>query len=318
MNLRVVVGMLVLLCPSAFAQSYPSRPVRIVLPYTPGGPTDIVLRIITQRLSDRIGQPIVIDNRGGASGMIGSELVAKAVADGYTLLFGTIQTHGVNPSLFARMAYDPIKDFVPVAPATTFPLLLTVHTGVRAASVKELIALARSQPGRLNYSSAGSGTGTHLSGELLKQLAELDIVHVPYKGGGEALADVVAGRIQITFTGLPTGLPHVKAGTIKALAISSARRARSLPDIPAVAETLPGFDVSPWNGVFAPKGTPAGVVTRLNAEVATILRLQDVEERLTALGADAFIGSPADFASYVKDDVAKWAKLVKAAGIKAE
>lgn len=290
--------------------------MRIVLPYTPGGPTDIVLRIVARELNERIGQPIVIDNRGGASGMIGSELVARSASDGYTLLFGTIQTHGVNPSLFKRMPYDPINDFVPVASATTFPLLLTVHHGVPVSSVKELIALSKSQPGRLNYASAGSGTGTHLAGELLKLLAVVDIVHVPFKGGGDALNEVVAGRIQITFAGLPTGVPHVKAGRIKALAITSAKRARNLPDIPAAAETLPGFEVSPWNGVFAPKGTPAAVVTRLNAQMTSILRLGDVVERLAALGADAFISTPPEFASYVRSDVAKWAKVVSAAGIK--
>jgi tripartite-type tricarboxylate transporter receptor subunit TctC len=300
------------------AQAYPNRPVRIVLPYTPGGPADIVLRIVGQKLSEGLAQPIVIDNRGGASGMIGSELVAKALPDGYTLLFGTIQTHGVNASLFNKMPYHPINDFTPVAAVTTFPFLLTVHPSLPATSVKELIALAKSQPGRLNYSSAGSGTGTHLAGELLKSMAQIDLVHIPYKGGGDALTDVVAGRVQLTFTGVPPGLPFVKAGKLKALAVTGAKRLRDLPDVPTVAETLPGFEVSSWNGLFAPKGTPEAVVARLNAEVGRILRLEDVKERLAGLGADPFIESPAAFARYVRDENVKWAKVVKAAGIKAE
>jgi tripartite-type tricarboxylate transporter receptor subunit TctC len=320
MNCRCALALLLLLqaASSAFAQSYPSRPVRIVLPYTPGGPADIVLRIVAQKLGEGLGQSVVIDNRGGASGMIGSELVARAVPDGYTLLFGTIQTHGVNASLFNKMPYHPINDFTPVASVTTFPFLLTVHSAVPASSVKELIALAKSQPGRLNYSSAGSGTGTHLAGELLKLLAGVDIVHVPYKGGGDALTVVVAGRIQLTFTGLPPGIPYVKAGKIKALAVTSAKRLRDLPDLQTVAETLTGFEVSSWNGIFAPKGTPDGVVARLNSEIGRILRLEDVHERLVTLGAAPFIESQAAFASYVRNENAKWAKLVKAAGIKAE
>ena len=299
-------------------RTYPSRPVRIVLPYTPGGPADIVLRIVGQKLTEGLGQPVVIDNRGGASGMIGSELVARAVPDGYTLVLGTIQTHAVNASLFSKMPYHPINDFTPVASVTTFPFLMTVHTSLPASSVKELIALAKSQPGRLNYSSGGSGTGTHLAPELFKLLAGVDIVHVPYKGGGDALTEVVGGRIQLTFTGLPLGTPYVKAGRIRALAVTSAKRSRDLPDLPTVAETLSGYEVTSWNGLFAPKGTPEPVVARLSAEIGRILRLEDVKERLAVLGADPFVDSPGGFATYVRNENAKWAKLVKAAGIKAE
>src|ERR1043166_5955663 len=280
---------------AAKGQTYPSRPVRIVLPYTPGGPADIVVRIVGQKLSESLGQPVVIDNRAGASGMIGSEIVAKAPPDGHTLLFGTIQTHGVNASLFSRMPYHPINDFIAVAPVTTFPFLLTVHPSVAAASVKELIALAKAQPGRLNYSSAGSGTGTHLAGELFKSLAQVDIVHIAYKGGGDALNDDIAGRVQMTFTGLPPGSHFVKAGKLRALALTSAKRVRDLPDLPAVAETLAGFEVSSWNGIFAPRGTPAAVVARLNTEVTRVLGLDDVKDRLSGLGADPFIGSSAHF-----------------------
>ena len=303
---------------AAKGQTYPSRPVRIVLPYTPGGPADIVVRIVGQKLSESLGQPVVIDNRAGASGMIGSEIVAKAPPDGHTLLFGTIQTHGVNASLFSRMPYHPINDFIAVAPVTTFPFLLTVHPSVAAASVKELIALAKAQPGRLNYSSAGSGTGTHLAGELFKSLAQVDIVHIAYKGGGDALNDDIAGRVQMTFTGLPPGIPFVKAGKLRALAVTSAKRVRDLPDLPAVAETLAGFEVSSWNGIFAPRGTPAAVVARLNTEVTRVLGLDDVKDRLSGLGADPFIGSSAQFEKYVRDENAKWARVVRAAGIKGE
>lgn len=320
MNCRLALTMLLLLwAPSSvYAQTYPNRTVRIISPYTPGGPSDIVLRIVGQKLSEGLGRPMVIDNRGGASGMIGSELVARAAPDGYTLLFGTLQTHAVNTSLFSKMPYDPINDFTPIASVMTFPFLLTVHTSVPASSVRELIALAKSQPGRLNYSSGGSGTGTHLAPELFKLLAGVDIVHVPYKGGADALIEVVAGRVQITFTGVPLGTPYVKGGKIKALAVTTAKRMRDLPDLPTVAETLPGFEVSFWGGIFGPKGTPDAVVTRLSSEIARILRQDDVSERLVGLGAEAFIDSPAGFAKYVRDETAKWARLVKASGIKGE
>jgi tripartite-type tricarboxylate transporter receptor subunit TctC len=308
----------VLMVGTCWAQEYPTRPIRLIVPYTPGGPADIVARVLGQHLGEALGTAIVIDNRGGANGIIGTEAAAKAAPDGYTLLFGTIQTHGVNPGLVAKLPYDPVKDFIAVAPATTFPFLLAVTPTLPASSVADLIALAKAKPGLLNYSSAGVGTGTHLAGELLKSLAHLDITHVPYKGGGDALTDVIAGRIEMTFVGVPAALPFIKSGKLKALAITGTRRLAELPAIPTVAETLPGFEVSSWNGFFAPAGTPAAIVNRLNDQLAQILRLPDVKERLTTLGAEPMTGTPEQFGMYVREEIAKWGKVVKAAGIKPE
>jgi tripartite-type tricarboxylate transporter receptor subunit TctC len=308
----------VLMVGTCWAQEYPTRPIRLIVPYTPGGPADIVARVLGQHLGEALGTAIVIDNRGGANGIIGTEAAAKAAPDGYTLLFGTIQTHGVNPGLVAKLPYDPVNDFIAVAPATTFPFLLAVTPTLPASSVADLIALAKAKPGLLNYSSAGVGTGTHLAGELLKSLAHLDITHVPYKGGGDALTDVIAGRIEMTFVGVPAALPFIKSGKLKALAITGTRRLAELPAIPTVAETLPGFEVSSWNGFFAPAGTPAAIVNRLNDQLAQILRLPDVKERLTTLGAEPMTGTPEQFGMYVREEIAKWGKVVKAAGIKPE
>ncbi len=308
----------VLMVGTCWAQEYPTRPIRLIVPYTPGGPADIVARVLGQHLGEALGTAIVIDNRGGANGIIGTEAAAKAAPDGYTLLFGTIQTHGVNPGLVAKLPYDPVNDFIAVAPATTFPFLLAVTPTLPASSVADLIALAKAKPGLLNYSSAGVGTGTHLAGELLKSLAHLDITHVPYKGGGDALTDVIAGRIEMTFVGVPAALPFIRTGKLKALAITGTRRLAELPAIPTVAETLPGFEVSSWNGFFAPAGTPAAIVNRLNDQLAQILRLPDVKERLTTLGAEPMTGTPEQFGMYVREEIAKWGKVVKAAGIKPE
>jgi tripartite-type tricarboxylate transporter receptor subunit TctC len=308
----------VLMVGTCWAQEYPTRPIRLIVPYTPGGPADIVARVLGQHLGEALGTAVVIDNRGGANGIIGTEAAAKAAPDGYTLLFGTIQTHGVNPGLVAKLPYDPVKDFIAVAPATTFPFLLAVTPTLPASSVADLIALAKAKPGLLNYSSAGVGTGTHLAGELLKSLAHLDITHVPYKGGGDALTDVIAGRIEMTFVGVPAALPFIRTGKLKALAITGTRRLAELPAIPTVAETLPGFEVSSWNGFFAPAGTPAAIVNRLNDQLAQILRLPDVKERLTTLGAEPMTGTPEQFGMYVREEIAKWGKVVKAAGIKPE
>jgi tripartite-type tricarboxylate transporter receptor subunit TctC len=308
----------VLMVGTCWAQEYPTRPIRLIVPYTPGGPADIVARVLGQHLGEALGTAVVIDNRGGANGIIGTEAAAKAAPDGYTLLFGTIQTHGVNPGLVAKLPYDPVKDFIAVAPATTFPFLLAVTPTLPASSVADLIALAKAKPGLLNYSSAGVGTGTHLAGELLKSLAHLDITHVPYKGGGDALTDVIAGRIEMTFVGVPAALPFIRTGKLKALAITGTRRLAELPAIPTVAETLPGFEVSSWNGFFAPAGPPAAIVNRLNDQLAQILRLPDVKERLTTLGAEPMTGTPEQFGRYVREEIAKWGKVVKAAGIKPE
>lgn len=309
---------LIFMAGTCSAQDYPARPIRLIVPYTPGGPADVVARLLGRRLGAALGQAVVIENRGGANGAIGSEIVAKSPPDGYTLLFGTIQTHGVNPSLVRKLSYDPVKDFAAIAPATTFPFVLVVPPSLPVHSVTDLIKLAGSQPGRLNYSSAGTGTGTHLAAELFKSLANVDIAHVPYKGGGEALTDVLAERIQMTFTGIPSSLAHIRSGKLRPLAVTGTQPLGELPNVPTVAETLPGFDVSSWNGFFSAAGTPAPVVAKLNRELALILRQPDVKEQLTALGAQAVIASPEAFANYVRGEIAKWKKVVTAAGIKPE
>lgn len=301
-----------------YAQDYPNRSVRLIVPYTPGGPSDIVARVLAQKLGEAFGQTVVVENRGGGSGMIGTEAVAKAVPDGYTLLFGGNQTHGSNPSMFIKMPYDPLKDFTPVAPVTTVPFVLTVTPTLPVASVRELIALAKSKPGQLNFSSAGTATGTHLAGELLKSMAHIDMTHVPYKGGGDSLPDVVAGRIQVTFTAVPAGLPFIKSGKLRALAVTGKSRFSKLPDLPTMAETLSGFEMVGWFAVFAPAAAPGPVVARLNDEINKALRLEEVKERLSGLGAEPMPGSPEQLASYVREEIAKFAKVIKAAGIQPE
>lgn len=298
------------------AQDYPLQTVRLVVPYTPGGPADIVARFIADQLGQRLGQPFVVENRGGASGMIGTEFVAKAPADGYTLLFGTNQTHGVNPSLFAKLPYDATRDFVAIASTSAIPFILTTAPAVPARNVADLIALAQKDPGALNYASAGNGTGTHLAGELLKSSARIGMTHIPYKGGGDALTDVMAGRVQVAFTGVPTGLPLIRAGKLRALAVTGSQRLKELPEVPTVAESLPGFEVVGWNGIFGPAGTPSSVVARINAEIKGILEKPETREKLSALGAVPMSGTPAQFDRYVQDEIAKWATVVQSARIK--
>src|SRR5665213_2865323 len=300
---------------NCWAQDYPIHSIRLIVPYTPGGPADIVARLIAQKVGAALGQPIVVENRGGADGAIGSEIVAKASPDGYTLLFGTIQTHGVNPSLVRKLSYDPVKDFVAVASATSFPFVLVVTPSVPAHSVAELIKLARQDAGHFNYSSAGTGSGTNLAGEMFKSMAHVDILHVPFKGGGEALTDVLAGRIKMTFTGVPSSLALIKDGKLRALAVTGTSRLPVLPDVPTVAETLPGFDVRSWNGFFAPAGTPATVVEKLNREIVRVLGQSDVKGRLDGMGAQTFVSTPAQFSDFVRNEVAKWKKVMAAAGI---
>jgi tripartite-type tricarboxylate transporter receptor subunit TctC len=300
------------------AQDYPNHSIRLIVPYTPGGPADILARLTAQKLSEPLGQAVVVENRGGGSGMIGTEAVAKARPDGYVLLFGGNQTHGSNPSMFTKMPYDPVKDFTPMARVASAPFILTVTPSLPVASVRELIALAKSQPGRLNFSSAGTATGTHLAGELLKSMAQVDMTHVPYKGGGDSLPDVLAGRIQITFTAIPAGLPFIKSGKLKALAVTGKNRFSKLPDLPTVAETLNGFEMVGWYAVFGPAGTPAAVVTRWNYEVNRILRQEEVKEQLSSMGAEAMPGSPEQLAGFIREEIAKFAKVIKAAGIEPE
>jgi tripartite-type tricarboxylate transporter receptor subunit TctC len=303
----------------AHAQSYPDRAVRIIVPFAPGGSTDIVARITAQKLTERLRQSVVIDNRGGGGGNIGSELIAKAPPDGYGLLIGTVGSLTINPSLYKKMPYDPLKDLTPLAYLGSTPNILVVHPSLPARSVKELIALARSKPGQLNYASAGTGGSVHLAGELFKSLANVDLVHVPYKGSGPALIDLLGGQTQIMFSTMPPALPYVKVGRLRALGMTGAKRSALVPELPTLAESgLPGYEITQWWGLLGPPALPSAIVTRLNADMNAILQQPDVKERFASEGADTAPNTPDWFASYMKREVAKWAKVVRASGATAD
>ncbi|MBI3936971.1 MAG: tripartite tricarboxylate transporter substrate binding protein [Betaproteobacteria bacterium] len=298
---------------------YPTKPIRLIVPFPPGGTTDVVARVIAQKLTENWSQQVVVDNRPGAGGIIGTELAAKAPADGYTLLLGSITTHAVNPSLYKKLPFDPLRDFAPVSLAVSTPQVLVVHPSVAAKSVKELIALAKAKPGQLNYASAGTGTSPHLTFELFKSMAGVNLVHVPYKGTGPAITDLIGGQVQTMITGVVALYPHIKAGKLRALGATSAKRVAALPDVPTIAESgVPGFDVASWFGVFAPAGTPKPVVTRLNAEIVKILAVPELRRKLAAQGADPATNTPEQFAAYVKSELARWGKVVQATGARVD
>jgi len=301
------------------SSSYPTKPIRLVVPFPPGGATDIMARAVAQKLTDAWGQSVIVDNRPGAGGNIGSELVAKAAPDGYTLEMGTVGTHAINPSLYAKMPYDHVKDFVPVILVAGVPNVLVVNPSVPAKSVQELIAYAKANPGRLNFASSGSGTSIHLSGELFKLMAGVQMTHVPYKGSAPALQDLLGGQVQLMFDNLPPSLPQIKAGKLRALAVTTAARAPALPDVPTIAESgLPGFEASSWFGVLAPAGTPPAIVTRLNTEIAAWLATPEAREKMVAVGAVIAGGTPEDFARHIATETAKWAKVVQESGAKVD
>jgi len=303
---------------SACAQSYPSKPIRIIVPFPPGGIADVICRVFAQKFTDAWNQPVVVDNRPGAGGNIGADLIAKAPPDGYTIGIGSIGTHAVNMSLFSKMPYDSVKDFAPVVLVMEADGLLALHPSVPVKSVKELIALARARPGQLTYASAGNGTASHLAGELFRASAKIDIVHVPYKGNVPALTDLVGGQTSMLFATMPTVLPLVKAGKLRALAVTGAHRNPAAPEYPAMAETLPGFDVTNWIGIFAPAGTPADIVAKLNAEITRVMTLPETQTRLAGEGAKFTPNTPADFAAFQKREIAKWAKVIREAGLHAD
>lgn len=303
----------------ANAQSYPAKPVRMIVPFPAGGATDIVGRLIAQKLSESFGQQVIVDNRGGAGGTIGSDLAAKSPPDGYTMLLGTSSTHAVAPSLYSKLPYDPVKDFSPVTLAATATILLAVHPSVPARSVKELISLAKRQPNALSFASSGNGGISHLVGEQFKSMAAIEMLHVPYKGDTPALVDLVSGQVHLMFGTAVSFLPYVKAGRLNALAVTNPKRSPVVPNVPTVAESgLPGFDALQWFGVFVPAGTPKDIVSRLHGEIIKSLKLPDVRERLASLGAEVVGNSPEQFASFQKADSAKWAKVVKQSGAKIE
>ena len=304
---------------AACAQPYPIKPVRLVVTYTAGGPADIAARALAQKLAEMWGQQVVVDNRAGAGGIIGTELVAKAAPDGYTLLHGTAAGLIINPLLVKKLPYDTFRDFAPVSMVVIVPQLLVTHPALPATTLKELIALAKARPGALNYASVGIGSPNHLGMELLKSMAGIDMVHVPYKGATPAMADLIAGQVQLAFNGMASVLPQIASGKMKAIAIGSARRSPAAPDVPTVAEAgLPGFEYVAWNGNFAPAGTPAALVNRLSADIRKALAAPDVVQRLASLGSEPGGNTPAEFAAYVKADHARWARVVQAVGLKAE
>ena len=315
---RTVACALALAAGVVSAQEYPAKPVRIVLPFAAGGSSDPVARIIARKLTAALGQPFVVENRPGAGGNLGGELVAKSPPDGYTLLFAAGST-AVNVSLYTRMPYDPLKDLEPVVHVATLSGILVAHPSVPANTVEELIRLARAKPGSINYASAGSGTVPHLAGEMFRSRAGIEMTHVPYKGSNPALADLIGGQVHLMFANLPGTLQHVKAGKLKVLAVTGSRRSEHLPDVPTIAESgLPGFDAPNWYGIFAPAGTPPAIVSKLNAEVNKALAAPDFVEHMRLEGAEAVGGTPAQFRAFVRGEIERWAPVVKAAGVKVD
>ncbi|HTS21999.1 MAG TPA: tripartite tricarboxylate transporter substrate binding protein [Casimicrobiaceae bacterium] len=315
----VLFGALVAIAACASAQPYPNKPIRLVVPFPPAGTTDILAREVGQRLTEVLGQSVVIDNRPGAGGNIGSDLVAKSAPDGYTLLMATVGTHAINASLYSRMPYDHIRDFAPIVLVAGVPNVLEVTPSLPVHSVADLIKLAKEKPGQLNFASSGSGTSIHLSGELFKAMAGVDMTHVPYKGSAPALTDLMAGQVQLMFDNLPSSLQQIKAGRLRAIAVTSAQRAPALPDVPTIAESgLPGYEASAWFGLVAPAGTPPAVIARINAAVNDWLHTPQAAEKLLAQGAVADGGTPEQFAAHIRAETDKWAKVVKASGAKVD
>ena len=302
----------------AGAQSYPSRPIRMIVPFPPGGSIDVLARPLAQKMSELMGQQVVVDYRSGASGNIGTEITVRAPADGYTIMITTIPLV-VNPSLYSKLPFDVMKDLAPVSLLAASPFVLVVHPSVPVKSVKELIALAKAKPGKLNYASAGNGTNLHVAAELFKTLTRTDIVHIPYKGGGPALAAMLGGEADLSFLGVVPATPYIKAGKMRGLATTGTKRTAVLPDLPTVAESgVKGYEFASWYGVLAPAGTPAGVINTLNAQITKALRSSELGERFAREGADIIASSPAQFGAHLKSELVRWAKVAKEAGLHAD
>ncbi len=306
------------ICGHALAQKtpYPTRPIRIIVAYTPAGTTDILARALGQKMTEHWGQPVIVDNRPGAAGNIGTELAAKATPDGYTLIMGTAGTHGINVNLYRKLNWHSLKDFAPISLVAMVPNILVVNNSVPAKNVRELIAYAKANPGKINYGSPGNGSTAHLSMELFKSMTGTNMVHIPYKGSAGVLADVMGGQIAVTMDNIPVYLPQVKAGKIRALAVSTGKRTQAASDLPTVAEAgVPGYDSGAWFGLLAPAGTPKAIVDQLAIETARILKLPDVSKRISELGAEPVGSTPAEFTALIKSEIAKWAKVIKDANV---
>jgi len=312
-----VIGLCLASLDGALGQTYPAKAVRMIVPFPAGGATDIVGRLVAQKLSESWGHQVIVDNRGGAGGTIGSEVAAKSPPDGYTILVGTSSTHAVAPSLYTKLGYDPVRDFAPVTLIANATILLAVHPSVPARNVRELIALAKRQPNALSFASSGNGGISHLVGEHFKSVAGIDMLHVPYKGDTPALVDLASGQVHLMFGTAVSFLPYVTSRRLNALAVTNPKRSPIVPDVPTVAESgLPAFEALQWFGVLAPAGTPREIIARLNGDITKTLRLPDVRERMATLGAEIVGSSPEQFASFQKADAAKWAKVVKQSGAK--
>lgn len=312
-------AILVFVAVSAAAQPYPTRPVRLVVPFAPGGSADLVARVLAQRLTAAWGQQVIVDNRPGGSGMIGAELVAKSVPDGYTLAVGTMGPFSVNQTLFDKVPYDNVRDFAPVTLTGVASHVLVAHPSVAVQTVSDLISLARAKPGQLAFASSGSGNATHLTLELFKAMAKVDVINVPYKGGGPAMADLVAGQVLFSFASMPSALPYVQAGRLRAIAVSGRQRSPLFPNVPTVAESgLPGFESEDWQGILAPAKTPPDIIAKLNAEFVRILAAPDVRSKLAAVGFNAKTSTSQWFAEFIQAETAKWARVLKQSGTKVE
>jgi len=299
----------------ALAQTYPNRPLRMIVGFPPGGPTDLVARLAAQHLSEKLGQQVVTDNRPGAGGSVAGILMAKAAPDGHTLFTASNGEIAISPNLYKKMAYDPAKDLAPVSRIGSSQLVLLVHPAVPAQSVKELVALAKAKPGAINFASSGVGSTAQLSAELFKTLAAIDIVHVPYKGAGPALADLMGGQVHMLITGFSAALVHIKSGKLRALGVTGATRVKAMPELPTIGETVPGYQMNSWYGLFATVGTPVPIINRLQSEIAAMVKRQDMSDRFISLGLEADASTPQEFAVQIKEEIGKWAKVIKLARV---
>lgn len=298
------------------AAAFPTKPIRIIVAYTPAGTTDILARLVGQKMSEAWGQPVITDNRAGAAGNIGTEVAARATPDGHTLIMGTAGTHGINVSLYRKLGWHPVKDFAPVSLVAMVPNIMVVNNGLPVKNVREFIAHVKANPGKLSYGSPGNGSTAHLSMELFKSMTGTSIVHIPYKGSAGVLADVMGGQIAVTIDNMPPYIPQVKAGKLRALAVSTAKRSSAMPELPSIAEAgVPGYDSGAWFGLLAPAGTPKDIVAKLSAETARIIRLPDIHKRVSELGAEPVGGKPEEFAALIQSEIAKWAKVIKDAKV---